>query len=402
MVAAGTGKGWGERLRRLLVLPLWLVPGWACPSWTPLLLVSATTIFPSPTPPPLQTTSPSRSLDTGWLASTPDPQNRTQGHQGPGPSQTDPALAPWGRGTAATQRAWAQGLPGAPGPAGCSFPLRAGLHPSRPPRHGGRQGAEPWLPVPDPQGTGTSRSVPLPVRGTSQVALGELCTSGQLRGGGGGMWCHGSRARLQSRLGLPRHCWASPLGAGAARGSRDRRGVPLDGSIAPRMPTVPSPTGLSLRPLAKKKGDARKKTKRKGQASVHPPWLQHGGSHVSAAVAAEGSIPASGAPGSGASSPGQRAEPRVPRWTHSQAPVCHGHEGGSRSGAHGPTLAETPAVPVASRVEGRSGMGRAFPRTRVPKHPHRSTTTTPTECVKAPVAPSPRARQLPESPLVCV
>lgn len=129
LVAALAGTGWGERLRRLLVLPLWLVAGWACPSCTPLFLVSATTISRTPTPPPPETTSPSRSLDTGWPASTPDPQNRTQGRQGPGPSQTDPALAPWGRGPAAAQRPWAKGLSGAPGPAGCSFPLRAGLHP---------------------------------------------------------------------------------------------------------------------------------------------------------------------------------------------------------------------------------------------------------------------------------
>lgn len=221
-------------------------------------------------------------------------------------------------------------------------------------------------------GTGISRSVPLPVPGASQVAPGEPCTSGQSRRGGGGVRCRGGRAPVSSPA-WDSHVTPGPVHSGQAqRGAHGtaeefRLMAVLHHGCQPALPPGASPSALCRR----KKATPERKTKRKGQAVVHPPWLQHGGSHISAAVA-EGSIPASGAPGSGASSSGQRPEPRGPRWTHSQAPVRQGHEGGSRSGAHGPTLAQTPAFPVASLVEGRSGMGRAFPPTRVTKHPQAS------------------------------
>ena len=76
----------------------------------------------------------------------------------------------------------------------------------------------------------------------------------------------GRRARLPTRLRLPCHSTREE----AARGSRDPQRVPLDGSIAPRMPTGPSPRASPSALCRRKK------------AEPCPPWLQHGGSRVSA------------------------------------------------------------------------------------------------------------------------
>ena len=92
--------------------------------------------------------------------------------------------------------------------------------------------------------------------------------------------------------------------------------------------------------------------------------------------AGSGVIPASEAPGSGISSCVQRAQPRVSRYTHSQAPFCHGHQGGSRSRSHRTTSVDTPVVPVGhmwKKVLDGSCLPLHTCPPSIPRHLHKST-----------------------------
>ena len=124
----------------------------------------------------------------------------------------------------------------------CSWPFRGGLFPSSP--------AQTWRPP-------ASRAVAARARPTGQRDL-ALCPATRL-------WSLPGRPPAGARHlgavggveGGPR---SLPPGTphfarreATARGSRESERVPLDGSVAPRMPTRPSPQGLSPRPLRKKK-----------------------------------------------------------------------------------------------------------------------------------------------------
>ena len=133
------------------------------------------------TAPPPESTS--RSLDTGWPGRTRDPRTGHRDTGVPPPHPHPPTLAKAAAPKGPCRCRCLAGLAGPPVRTGrCRSPRSLGRGhaakrpwarrpaPLAPPRHGGHQGPEPRLPVPDPQGTGHQRSVPLAVPGAAHVA----------------------------------------------------------------------------------------------------------------------------------------------------------------------------------------------------------------------------------------
>ena len=261
----------------------------------------------------------------------------------------------------------------------CPLSVRVGFSTSGPPTRGGRQGprAHGFLcptrraPGPHPLHRTLGCCVPLAVPGASRVARGggKLCTSGSVRAGGGvgGRGGRsGSPSATASQVTPPR--------------SRHPERVPLDGAVAPPMPSGPSSRDLSLHPLREKKGQA--------LSTPAPPWRLPGSRRSPGTALALLRLGGAGrAPGPRApcSLPECRAQAR-----RGPAQVAEAHGSG-----HEPSRGS-----AFTRVPSRDTRGDTLVRSRAQRPSRPPNTPLPPRAARCPILSrdSPRGQPDPEGP----